>query len=87
MRKNLSRKEAQEKIDEFFRQTEKLDPKYVKKIKRLAMAHNIKLGQYRKRFCKKCFADLRKAKTRVKKGFKIVECGECGGKMRWRINS
>ena len=66
MKKKLTRKEAKEKIEDFFKQEKELDPKYVKKIKRLAMAYNIKLGAYRKKFCKKCFNDLRKAKMKVK---------------------
>ena len=85
MKKKLTKKEAQKKIDEFFRQTEKLDPKYVKKVKRLAMAYNIKLGVHRKMFCKKCFGDLRRSKTRIKRGYKIVECPACKEKIRWKI--
>ena len=61
MKSNLSRREAQEEIDEFFRQKKTFDEKKVRKMKRLAMKYNIKLGPYRKFFCKKCFADLRKA--------------------------
>lgn len=85
MKKKLSRKEAQEKIDGFFRQSEELDPKDVRKIKRLAMAYNIKLGDYRKRFCKKCLSDLRKGKIRVTKNFRSVECAVCGARNRFKI--
>ncbi|MCH7567799.1 MAG: hypothetical protein IIA87_00085 [Nanoarchaeota archaeon] len=84
MKKHISKAEAQEKIDEFFRQKE-LDAKYVKKIKRLAMKYNIKLGKYRKRFCKKCFSDLKKGKVRITKTHKIVECRKCGERNKFRI--
>ncbi len=53
MKTSLSRKEAQEKIDEFFLK-EKFTAEEAKKAKRLAMKFNIKLGKYRKEFCKKC---------------------------------
>lgn len=85
MKKKISRREVLEKIDDFFKGSGEFKPKDVRKIKRLAMAYNIKLGKYRKLFCKKCFADLRKEKVRVKNGFKSVECGECKAGMRWRI--
>ena len=83
MKKKLSGDEVKEKIDAFFRQTEELDPKYVKKIKRLAMKYNIKLGKYRRKFCKKCYADLRGGKVRITKTHKSVECKRCGFSNRW----
>ena len=83
MKQKFSRKEVIEKIDSFFRQTE-LDSKDVPKIKRLAMKYNIKLGGYRRRFCKKCFSDLRKGRVRVTKCYKTVVC-KCGEKNRWKI--
>jgi len=87
MKTKLSKSEAKEKINGFFRQTEELDSKYVKKIKRLSMRHNIKLGGYRKRFCKKCYSDLKIGKVRVTKTHKTVECPECGFGNQWRIDS
>jgi RNase P subunit RPR2 len=83
MKKKLSRNEVREKIDEFFRQKD-LDPKYVKKIKRLAMKYNIKLGVYRRLFCKKCFSDLRDGSVRVTKSYKSVTC-KCGERTKWKI--
>jgi len=85
MKTKLSRAEAKEKIDKFFSRKEELDPKYVKKIKRLAMKHNIKLGKYRKSFCKKCYTDLRKGKVRIAKTHKVVECKNCGERNRFRV--
>ena len=88
MKKKLSRQEAQEKIKEFFYEKEELDPKYVKKIKRLAMRYNIKLGRYRRRFCKKCYSDLKynHEKIRITKTHKIVECRRCGFRNRWKLD-
>lgn len=85
MKKQLSRTEAKGKIEKFFQQHE-LKPEDVKKIKKLAMKYNIKLGIYRKRFCKKCYSDLKKGKIRISKVFKSVECPGCGEVNRWKIN-
>ncbi len=76
MKIRLARAEAQKKIREFF---EKLDFKAeeIKKIRRLAMKFNIKLGNYRKLFCKKCFSQL-KGKTRIKNKSKTIICDKCG---------
>ena len=83
--KKESRKEAQDKIDYFFRRAE-LDAKYVRKIKRLAMKYNIKLGKYRRRFCKSCFSDLRDSSIRINKGYKTVICKTCEEKSRFKIS-
>ncbi len=84
MKKTFSKKEAEEKIEEFFKR-DNLKVKDTKKIKRLAMSYNLKLEEYKKRFCKKCFADLRGGKVRIGKRFKIVVCGSCGFGNRWGI--
>lgn len=76
MKTKVSRSEAQEKISLFF-QREKFSADEVKKIKRLAMKFNIKLGKNRRRFCKKCFSQL-KGKTRVSKTHRTIECEACG---------
>jgi RNase P subunit RPR2 len=84
MKKKISRKEAIEKINLFFQQSV-FDSKDVRKIKRLAMKYNIKLGVNRKKFCKKCFNDLDNGKVRVTKFYKTVECLNCGQRNRWMI--
>jgi len=76
MKKEMSRNEAREKIEEFFNQKD-FKPEEVKKIKRLAMKHRIRLREERKKFCKRCLAQLR-GKTRVAKVYKSVECEKCG---------
>lgn len=85
MKIKLSKKEAEQKLGDFF-EASKLDSKDVKKIKKLAMKHNIKLGNYRKRFCKKCFSDLRNGKIRTSKLYKTIECANCKEKNKFRIS-
>ncbi len=88
MKNKLSKKQAEERIDGFFRQTEELDSKNVRKTKRLAMSYNLKLKDYRKRFCKRCYSDLKynKGKIRVGKMYKTVECSKCGFLNRWKMS-
>ena len=86
MKKGLSKKEAEKKIENFFK-NENLDAEQVKKIKKLAMKHHILLGNYRKRFCKKCFSDLRRGSMRIKGMYKSVECLKCREKNRWKMTN
>jgi len=84
MKTKLSKKEAEKEIQEFFKTIHSKSEKNIKKIKRLAMKHNIKLGDLRKRFCKKCYNPI-KGRLRIKKGFKTIECSKCKTKNRWKI--
>jgi hypothetical protein len=80
----LPKKEAMEKIEEFFKSINHKTPKEIKKIKKLAMKHSIKLGEKRKLFCKKCFSVKLKTlstKNKIKKGV----CENCKKKYSWRI--
>ncbi|MEM4181760.1 MAG: hypothetical protein QXX68_01225 [Candidatus Pacearchaeota archaeon] len=61
------------------------NPKLNKKAKILAMRNNIKLSKLRKEFCQKCFYPLDKAIRRVKKGFLVVHCLNCGNLARWKL--
>jgi len=83
MKKSLSKSQAKEKANEFFKQ-ETFTPKKLKKIKRLAMKYNIKLKNERKLFCKKCFHKL-KGKTRITKHYKTITCNNCQYKNRHKI--
>jgi RNase P subunit RPR2 len=56
----------------------------IKKIKKMAMKFNIRLGDLRKRFCKKCLSPNLKVKG-IKKGIKNVECQECRNLMKWKV--
>ncbi|MBI2452468.1 hypothetical protein HYV50_05360 [Candidatus Pacearchaeota archaeon] len=83
MKTKFSRKEAEEKINGFFKK-ENFSADEVKKIKRIAMEFNIKLGNHRKLFCKKCLNKL-KGKIRINKNYKTTMCENCGFLNRHKI--
>ena len=80
--KKLSKTEAEKEI----RDIENKTPKEIKKIKRLAMRHNIKLGELRKKFCKKCFSTKLKIIS-IKNKIKKIGCESCGNVARWKMKS
>lgn len=82
--KDISKSEAKKEIQDYFL-NEKLDSEKTRKIKRIAMAHRISLKDYRKRFCKKCYSDLKSGKVRISKEYKQVSCIMCGMKNRWKL--
>ena len=81
--KRESKTEVKNKIDDFFKK-ESFTSKEARKIKRLAMKYNIKLGSYRKSFCKKCLSQL-KGQIRINKGYKTVKCEVCGALNRIKL--
>ncbi len=84
--KKPSKKEAEEKIKEFFSNIKNKTPDEVKKTKKLSMRHGLKLGQLRKKFCNKCLHTYSgKERIRINKGIKSVECENCGKVNRWKI--
>ena len=83
MKTKLSKTEAREKINDFFKR-KKFTAKEIKKIKRLAMKFNIKLGERRRLFCKRCLSKL-KGKIRVSRCYKTVECESCGFVNRFKV--
>jgi RNase P subunit RPR2 len=84
--KKISREEAKEKINDFFKETKNKTTKENKKIKKLAMSHNIPLRELRKKFCKKCYTPYSgKEKVRIKNGIKTIECNNCKKINRWKI--
>ncbi len=83
--KSNSKQEAKNKIDEFFSKSE-FSPEEAKKMKRLAMKYRLSLKEHRKKFCKKCFSQL-KGKTRVSKTHKSIECEKCKTIKRFKLNS
>ncbi len=85
MKSNLSKKEIQIKILEFFKDIKNQTPKEVKKIKKLAMSKNISLGGLRKKFCKKCLTPYKSPKIRIKNKIKSVVCEECDYVARWKL--
>lgn len=84
MKLKSSKQETEKKINELF--SHNPSPKEIKKTKKLAMSKNIKLGNLRKKFCKKCYSlfNSKNSKIRVKKGFKIIKC-KCGYASRYKL--
>ena len=85
MKKAFSKQEAGKIIDEFFLK-DNFSSDEMKKIKRIAMKYKIRLGIKRRNFCKKCLNKLR-GKVRIKKGYKIVCCEECGFLNKFKLNT
>ncbi|MEK6844422.1 MAG: hypothetical protein AABX83_03265 [Nanoarchaeota archaeon] len=83
MKTKLSKSQAEQEIKEFFERT-KFTSEEVRKKKRLAMKLNIKLGDYKRKFCKSCLSQL-KGKTRITKKYKTIECEKCRFNNRFRI--
>ena len=83
--KKLSKSEAENQIHEFFSNIKDKTPKEINKTKKLAMNHNIALGNLRKKFCKKCFSPYKNSKIRIKDNIKSVTCENCGHVSRWEI--
>ena len=73
------------KIENFFKEIKEKSPLEIKKIKKIAMNKRISLGENKKLFCKKCFFPFVNPKIRIKKGFKIITCEECGAIKRIKI--
>ncbi len=84
MRK-LTKSEAEKEIEEFFKNLQEKTPEEIKKVRILAAKHNIKLGQLKKRFCKKCYSFFKNSEIRIRAGKKIVKCKNCGYVGRWKI--
>ena len=85
MKIKINKTEVKKKIDEFFKQKD-FTSEQLKKVKRIAMKFNIKLGEYRKRFCKKCFSPLA-GKISITKNHKTIVCKKCGFRNKIKINS
>ena len=83
--KKISRNAALTEINDFFDHIEHKTSEQVKKIKKLAMSHNIKLGHKRKLFCKKCLNPFRNSSITIKNDFVTIECESCGHKNRWKF--
>jgi RNase P subunit RPR2 len=88
MKNKLSKKQAQEKIQEFFKVMKNKTPKEIKKIKRIAMKHKIPLKEKRKLFCNKCLnAYSGKEKIRIKDKIKSITCENCKKISRWKVKN
>ena len=85
MKKSFSKKETEKKIEEFFHRIKDKTQKDIRKIKRLAMSHNIKMGNKKKTFCKKCFHPYIEPSIRINKGIVNITCEKCGHISRWKL--
>ena len=85
MKKEISKLEAKEKIEEFFKEIKSKTPREIRKIKRVAMSMKISLKEKKKLFCPGCFNIYSgQEKIRIKNGIKSVRCS-CGLVVRWKI--
>ncbi|HOW36785.1 MAG TPA: hypothetical protein PLK34_00865 [Candidatus Pacearchaeota archaeon] len=92
--KQLSKTEAIKEIQEFFSEIKdnlrnnikNKTPEQVKKIKTLAMKHNLKLGANKKLFCKRCFSVYKHPEIRINKKTKSMKCENCGTISRWKMD-
>lgn len=82
--KKMSKSEAQEKIKSFF-EKESFSSEEMKKIRRLAMKHKIRLKDHKKMFCNHCLSPL-KGKIRVTATHKTIVCEFCKKPNRFKIN-
>lgn len=85
MKLKINKTEVKKKIDEFFKQKD-FTPEQLKKVKRIAMKFNIKLGEYRKSFCKKCLYPLT-GKISLSKTHKTLACKHCGFRNKFRLSN
>ena len=85
MKTALTRSAIKQQVNEFFSK-ENITPEQTRKIKRIAMKYNIRLGAYKKRFCKNCLSDLRTARSRINNGYKQVVCPVCRAVHRWKMS-
>ena len=85
MKGKLSKLQLLKETDLFFSKIRNKSPSEIKKIKRLAMGKNIKLGRRKRLFCKKCLNPYKIPKTKIRRGIKTVICENCGYKSRWKI--
>ena len=83
----ITKQKVKKEISGFFKNIRGKSPNDIKKIKKKAMSHSIRLGKLRRKFCKNCLTPytIKTAETRVKKGKKIVRCKKCGSISRWEI--
>jgi RNase P subunit RPR2 len=85
LKEKYSKSEIENKIKDLF--SENPSKRDIKKIKSLAMSKNIKLKDYKKMFCKKCFNFFtpNNCEIRIKNGFKRIKCNDCGYRTRYRM--
>lgn len=85
MKQKLSKKEIEDKIKNIFSSNPSKED--IRKAKNLAMSKNVKLKNYKNKFCKKCltYFNSNNCQIRIKKGFKILKCKECNYISRYKL--
>ncbi len=81
-----TKKQAEKEINDFFKNIKNKSKEEIRKIKRLAMHYNIKLGKKRKDFCQECYSNNLKVLS-IKNSIKRVKCQGCGKIYRWKIKN
>jgi len=87
MSKKKNRLEVKEEILNFFESIRLKKPSEVKKIKKIAMHNNIKLGILKRKFCSKCFFPLENPRKRLNKGKINITCRNCGNIKRYEYKN
>jgi ribonuclease P protein subunit RPR2 len=92
--KRKSRKEVLHKVMELFDKAalafdddKKAAKEYVRKARRIAMKHKIRLGKLKRRFCRHCYSYLKpgvNSRIRTREGSMIIYCKECRNYTRIR---
>lgn len=87
MKKSISKTEAKEKIETFFKDIKNKNSNEIKKIKRVAMKFKIPLKEKKKMFCGSCLESYSgNEKVRIKNKIKSIECLNCGKISRWKTD-
>ena len=86
---DFTKKDIETKLQEFFGGNNVPTKQEIKKIKKLAMSKNIKLGDYRKKFCKKCYSffNSNNSEVKIKENIKVIRCKECGLVSRYKLKN
>ena len=84
MKREITKKEAENKIKDFFSSSD-FSPIGLKKIIKLANKYGIRLKEKRRLFCKSCLSPLR-GKVRISKTHKTVLCSSCRKTNKFRIS-
>ena len=85
--KNKGKKEVKAKVLDYFKKADDVFKKdkdqaneYIKKARRAAMKHKLRLGKLKRKFCKHCYSYLKpgvNSRTRTNKGKIVIYCMEC----------
>jgi RNase P subunit RPR2 len=84
VKKHISKSQAKDLIDKFFSRNN-FAAEQLKKMRKLAMRHKIKLSKQRKFFCKSCLSKL-SGKIRITGTHKTVICKSCGFKNKFKLS-